>query len=423
MQVRVIVSNLVTAALVTAAALLPQESSEPEGLLDRIKQKLASDLGALPDYTCKQTIQRWRRGKDTAGWEKLDTLKVDVAFIKGNEQYGWDGSKLGDKELRQITGRGSIGTGSFALHARNIFLRKPPEFSYAGEAPLADGRKALRYDFQVDHEASSYLVRIDTHEARAAFRGAFWVHPETLDLIKLAIEAEEVPGTPVASVSDTMEYTRVDIAGRQVLLPKAAELIVAESNGDQNRNLTQLTSCRQYAVESKLSFGPEPSATSAPVEIPRQATTLPARVTVELALDTEIDPENAAVGDEVRAVVTRAIKHDDRVVIPEGTVALGRLARNDREALPYPHHVLALEFHTLELPAGRIDVHATMEDASGQGVLRVQTTFMPVFDRKRRVPAMSILVREQQKGQGVIHWDAKHARVKKGLRMKWETRE
>jgi hypothetical protein len=413
--------RVITIALAAAVALA-QDSGEPEGLLDRIKNKLSSDLGALPDYTCQQTIQRWRRGKDTPGWQSQDTLRVEVAFIKGNEQYGWEGAKLGEKELRQITGRGSIGTGSFALHARNIFLRKSPEFTYVGETRLADGRKAIRYDFQVDEQDSAYRVRIDTLEAKAAFRGAFWVHPESLDLVKLAIETDEVAETPISSISDTMEYARVEIAGRSVLLPRASELLVAESNGDQSRNVTVLASCRQYAVESKLSFGEETaSAPAKSVEVSLGPSGLPARLVVELALETEIEPERAAVGDEVRAVVARPVRHEEKVLVPEGTVVVGRLVRNDREAQPYPHHVLAMEFHTVEHPSGRMDFRATMEDASGAGVLRVQKNFMPVFDRKRRVPAMSILVREQQKGQGVIHWDAKHARVKRGLKMKWET--
>jgi hypothetical protein len=45
---------------------------------------------------------------------------------------------------------------------------------------------------------------------------------------------------------------------------------------------------------------------------------------------------------------------------------------------------------------------------------------MPTFTQKR--PAkLGILVAEQQRGQGVLLWDAKRPRIPRGLRMRWET--
>jgi len=32
---------------------------------------------------------------------------------------------------------------------------------------------------------------------------------------------------------------------------------------------------------------------------------------------------------------------------------------------------------------------------------------------------MDILVREFQRGQGVLQWDAKHGRIRKAMRMRW----
>lgn len=403
-------------------ALVGAEQAEsPEELLERIRARVKESLHHLPDYVCDQTVQRWRTAGSGKPWDRQDTLRLEVSLIGGQEAYGWSGGgRLGDRELGELIGRGSVGTGSFALHARNVFS-SAPGYIYVGEVDLADGRKAVRYDFEVYQDRSAYRVRVPPKEAIVAYRGAFWVHPETLDLIKLTVEADEMPaGIPVAGISDSVEYTRVSIGGAPYLLPKAAEFVLIGAEGERSRNLTQFEACRQYAAESKLVFDgqtvPEPAA--APAE--SHSVILPAREVIELALDTEIDPLSAEVGGEVRALVAKPIKDGATVLAAEGTPVIGRLTRLDREDLPFPHFVLAFEFHTLDLAGRAAPFRATMVDAVGKGVMRVQKRFMPTFDKRRKAPVMSILVREQQAGQGVIHWDARQGKMPKNLRMKWE---
>ncbi len=406
-----------------AGAASAQDPAEPAGTLDRIQTRLRDNLARLPDFTCRQSIQRMRRVKPDAPWEKYDTMRVEVAYVGGEEVHGWSGSKLGEKELRELTGRGSVSTGSFATHARSAVLGKNNGYGYAGETELRDGRKAIRYDFEVPKEVSVFKVRAGAAEAVAGFRGAFWVHPETFDLMKLMIEVEEAPGLPVAALSEAMEYERMTIGEGSFLLPKTAELLIELPDGTENRNVTQVEACRQYGAESKIQFAgteaPERPAAE-PVAVQGGPVELPARSIVEVHLDTEIDPERAAAGDPVRAVLAKPLKASEKVLIPEGALLQGRLTRLEREAKPLPHYVIAMELTSVEWAAGSAEIRATMEDAAGQGVMRVQKTFMPTFDRQRRAPAMSILVREQQKGQGVIHWDARQSRVKKGLRMLWQ---
>ena len=52
------------------------------------------------------------------------------------------------------------------------------------------------------------------------------------------------------------------------------------------------------------------------------------------------------------------------------------------------------------------------------GLLRQAKRLDPTFTRQRKAK-MDILVREVPRGQGVLHWDAKHGRIRKGFRMRW----
>ena len=83
------------------------------------------------------------------------------------------------------------------------------------------------------------------------------------------------------------------------------------------------------------------------------------------------------------------------------------------------HYEIALEFHTLETSERRYECSATMTDAGpATGLIRQAKRLNPTFTRQRKAK-MDILVREVPRGQGVLHWEAKHARIRKGFRMRW----
>jgi hypothetical protein len=69
--------------------------------------------------------------------------------------------------------------------------------------------------------------------------------------------------------------------------------------------------------------------------------------------------------------------------------------------------------------AASISISATMEkgrtaDRTDPEAKRLD----PKFTR-RRTGRMDILVREVQRGQGILHWDARRGALPKGLRMQW----
>jgi len=118
--------------------------------------------------------------------------------------------------------------------------------------------------------------------------------------------------------------------------------------------------------------------------------------------------------------VARPIKEGNRVVVPAGAVALGRLVRLERYEQPIEHYLIGLEFHTLQAGAQRAELRATMRRAGpAAGLVEQARRLDPTFDPRRKRPFMQILVNEQQRGQGVLHWSAKHPVVSRGLRMEW----
>lgn len=400
-------------------ALLGVRAQEPaEGVLERIQAKMKENLARVPDYVCLQTIERSSRDSERAPAKVLDTLRLEVGFVGDKEVFSWRGARrFEEKELGEMIGAGVVGTGSFAIHAANVFLSGAPEFSFRGRETIHE-RPALRYDYVVPVDLSRYRIRVPPREAIVPFYGSFWVDAETLDLIRLEVHAEEIdPALRLAKVSDVMEYARVAIGDSDFLLPASSELTMLGALGDENRNRRTLEGCRQYSAQSSVVFD-EPGS---PVRREGTGPAIPPGLRVELSLDTEIDPERAALGDPIRAVLSRPLKDGETVLVPQGAVVLGRLVRLEKSEISVPHYIVGLELHTLEVNGEQIEFFATMTQAGpAAGLIREAKKLDPTFTKDRAV-RFDILVRERQRGQGILHWEAKRPRIPRGLRMRWET--
>lgn len=399
-------------------AVHAQAPEDSEALLERIRLRARENLNRLPDYVCVQTVERSRRAEPQADFAAVDTLRLEVGLVGDRELFAWpDAARFSDKDVTELVQRGTIGNGAFALHARNVFLSGAPHFEFRGEEPVGD-RRAFRFDFEVPLERSTYRLRVPPYQALVAFHGAFWADVETLDLIRLRVEVDEAPPElGVAHAASEMNYQRVRIGQEEFLLPSSSWLEIVSTAGETSRNRTTFRDCRQFTAESSLSFNRPPAAP----EPARTKLALPPRTVLELELETEIDPAKAALGDPVRAVVIRPVKEGGRVLVPAGAVALGRLVRLERQEQPLEHYIIGLEFHTLEAGATQAQLRATMRKAGpSPGLIEQARRLDPTFQPRRKKPFMQILVNEQQRGQGILHWRAKYPVVAKGLRMRWE---
>src|SRR5215472_16191853 len=121
-------------------------------------------------------------------------LRLEVALVDGKELFSWPGAgRFEDRGIGEIVGRGAaIGNGSFATHARSVFLSHAPKFTYVGAATL-NGRRAIRYDYRIAQMLSGYQIHVGDHQAFVAYHGSFWVDADSLDLIRLDVRADDLP--------------------------------------------------------------------------------------------------------------------------------------------------------------------------------------------------------------------------------------
>jgi len=314
------------------AALMAQPLPREVLLLARTKLHMSDVLTRLPNYTCLETIERSTRSSAKKRFDLVDALQIEVAVVDGKELFSWPGEReFKERDLREIAPTGAIANGSFALHARTVFMSSRPVIKYRGDEPL-NGRNTERFEFEISRVSSGYHIRIGPIEGIAGQKGTFWVDRESLDLIRLDVEAVEIPGyLPLSSSTESLYYERARIGESDFLLPKTSELVMVDDKGNASRNVITFSRCKQYTGESTVSFGDVPDTASAP-EI-KQPIALPEGLSLELELLTPVRFGRSAIGAPVEARVRKDAKRKGEVLVPKGAMLSGNVAVLDQSEL------------------------------------------------------------------------------------------
>ena len=208
------------------------DASSPESpdVLEQIKQRVIEDLANVPNYVCVDSIERSLFIPGEHQFRRLDRVHLELAHIEGFDRFAWLGdSAFQSRNPTAMLGYGASMGGEFADNRVLIFKNTPTKISYAGRVTI-DGQPALRYEY--DDPRGALGVTNDNQFGYTAARGAFWIDPETLDLLQIDIEGYEIPtNLAVRSISDSTMYWRVLIGKRIVLLPHNSEFRLTHADG------------------------------------------------------------------------------------------------------------------------------------------------------------------------------------------------
>jgi hypothetical protein len=407
--------RLVPLVLLCAGTLVVATEIPPEVLLlQRARVRMATNLTRLPNYTCLQTIERFLRSKPDKKPQLSDTVRIEVALVNGNELFAWPGSgRFLDVEISELVPGGAIGTGNFALHAKNIFQTSAPQFTYRGEV-VREGRRTLRWDFTVPQILSGYRLKVNVTEASVGYHGSFWVDADTLDLIRLEVRADTIPpALQLAEAGDAIDYAPMQIGDGTFLLPSAAEMEMVGLNGAASINRTVFTGCRQYTGESRLVFDDPPPETARPE--PLRTLNAPPDINVEIALETPIAYGRSAINDPVTAVLSRPVKLGKGLTAPKGAIVRGRLTYIAPQSWDkFPGYDVGLVLSELEWGSYRVSLNAKLE--------QVYSAHPPVYIQTEPRTRLT-KVRPQHATMGSIFFVRNNTpvRLNPGLRMLWRT--
>jgi hypothetical protein len=361
------VRSIAIASLVLASAATPQDVA-PDGLLLRIRSHMHAELSHLPDYTCLETMSRFRRDRRSQVRSHglltaLDTVRLEIVYSDHREWFGSPGG--GDLRVDNpaaFIGGGMIGNGAFGLMLDKILAEA--SFTYRGEESLG-GRTAVRYDFRLSRAQKPLELSVPGGAGTVGEEGSLWVDPQSLDLVRMESRADEIPPyLPVKDESTDVDYARTRIGGNNALLAQQAGSHLLDADGVESYNHIEFTHCRAYSTQSELHFdggppGPPGALPSGSPPVPSSPDAVghavPAFLPIALDLTTPIS-DGDAVGTLIEARVSDAVLHKGKIVVPKGSVVHGRIRRLER--FKQGIFIVGLEFTEVEVGGDLLPFYA-----------------------------------------------------------------
>src|SRR5208283_3495214 len=138
---------------------------------------------------------------------------------------------FGDADLSKVLSDGLVATGAYASQMIHVLFGPATQFHFAGRENLGS-RATLRWDFTLPQTDSAWIMAAGRRSAQVGSSGSIWADAETGLLVRLQARATQFPARfPLKSVARTIDYARVRIGAREVLLPSLVEDLVEEAGG------------------------------------------------------------------------------------------------------------------------------------------------------------------------------------------------
>lgn len=422
--------------------------------LVRIQHRVRESLERLPNHTCRMDISRAHlskkaRAKVEKKLEKLrhstveglttfdipldsaDSVALDVAVVDGKEIYAFpESSRFEDRPLEEMIGHGTVSTGAFAAHARDIFVNRVGTVDYVGEESL-DGQQAQRYDYEVALFRSGYSVTNKGRSATVPYHGSFWATVDGDELLRLTVLADDIPlSVGVDKFATQIDYQTLHLGSKPFIVPQRTRLSMLLSTGVESVNETRFTDCRSFVGSSTLSFDDSTARFYVTKTEKIENVEVPIDLSLSVRLTTLIDSETAGVGTPIEAVLARDVPFGTDSVLPKGALLRGRLRRFEYYGGDDEHHVVGIEFQELTFNGKRAIVSLSLEQiANALGVQRgppAPTTSRFGTGGIGNMPTVTRRTVETYYGQdipgvGVFYVRKKTFRLKPGLKMTWRT--
>jgi hypothetical protein len=403
-------------------------------LLAHIRSHMRDELSRVTNYTCLETTARFQAGpgshsKAPSKMQPLDTVRLEVAYTNHREWFGSPGDRnFSEDHPVAFIGSGMIGNGFFAITLNNIFVSDIATFTYRGEETLG-GRTATRFDFRLPRQSSGFKVSLAEGAGMVGEQGSFWADPQSLDLIRLESQADEIPPyLPLIEMTENVYYARTRIGEYGVLLAQEADLHMLKTTGQESHNHLEYTHCRAFSAQSDIRFDSESQGAAQPSDRPKTLSgaggageAIPPFLPVTLQLTGPITDRDA-VGKLIEARVSGDVVRKGKIVIPDGSLVRGRIRRLERYQTG-AEFVVGLEFTEVEVNGGSLRFYADLIRMDRTPGIR-PTLCEPVVVRtgdRYQATSQTVTLHELP-GVASFFVSGKTFSVPTGFRMVWRTR-
>jgi hypothetical protein len=159
-----------------------------------------------------------------------------------------------------------------------------------------------------------------------------------------------------------MDYQRVKIGSGDFLLPEVAIMDVVYRSGDEARNETHYSQCREFTGESNIRFDDvDPNSVAAPASASGALAPIPSKLRFRIGFTQNIDGDTAAAGDPVTGVLLEDVQDKaHRVVAHRNDKVYGRILRLEQHVLPAARWIVQIRFDHLDRGGIRQPIDLTL---------------------------------------------------------------
>ena len=213
--------------------------------------------------TCLETVHREHQPAK-GRMQPLDTVRLDVLTNGEKELFASPGDrKFSEVPPISFAGSGVLGDGYFGLYLKTILVTGKASYAYQGEEDI-EGRRLARWDYHLPLMWSGQTILLLNGYGKVSLNGSFWADPETLDVMRLAVNAGDFPPSlPLTEARWSVDYASTSMGGSVVLMPASAEFRMATFAGEMSQDQIAFTQCRMFGSQTTIHFD-APNAAEAP---------------------------------------------------------------------------------------------------------------------------------------------------------------
>ena len=218
-------------------------------------------LDRIPDFTCVRTTRHYVAPASTMKFREEATAAYELSYYARDEHYRLltvDG--VPQKKIpRRVMAEGWIEmSGNFGWILKQLFEPKiHPHFEWQGWEMVL-GQRAMVFSYRIDRAEShalqsrcgNFLLFSSCKDINYGFHGQLFIGEQSLDILRITDTPDDLPQS-FALGETSVDYGRVNVAGKEYLLPVADQ--IATWNGKVLfRNNSTYTDYRKFVAESTL---------------------------------------------------------------------------------------------------------------------------------------------------------------------------
>jgi hypothetical protein len=225
-------------------------------LVEKAREVASRFLEGLPNYVVQESVTRYESETRQPSWNVIDLVSAEVVFEENKESYR-NLQINGKPSKKPPEESGAWSTGEFGTILGNLFSPySDADFKFVQDDTISH-RSASVFDFKVLRVRSSWRIWTPGQYIMPAYRGSVWIDKQTAEVLRLEMQAKEIPEAfPEISVETAVDYDSIRLGTpEQFLLPVHSEALSCWRGSNQcQRNVIEFRNYHKFTGESNIEF-------------------------------------------------------------------------------------------------------------------------------------------------------------------------